>query len=164
MVKTFEQIYKVFENNPDLLVMLKSYTITKDEKKDIVTTVFASLTNQLILNFFYVVIDNQRANLIPEIIDEFVRIGYKELNIKKGIVYSTSPLSDANLLSLQNKVSSMLNANVTLENKIDKNLLGGFKIVVDDYLIDNSLASRLDNLKDELLNKKGENEHGNQSQ
>lgn len=160
-IKMAEQVNKVFADNEDLLVMLKSYNLTKDEKKDIITTVFCSLGNQFFLNFFYVIIDNQRAKLIPEILDEFIRIGYKELNIRKGIVYTTSPLSKTNLLKLQEKTSSILNANVTLENKIDKNLLGGFKITVDDYLIDNSLAYRLSLLKDELLNKKGENEHGN---
>ena len=52
----------------------------------------------------------------------------------------------------------MLNANVTLQNKIDESLLGGFKIQVEDYILDDSMKNRLEKLKETITLKKGEND------
>ena len=54
------------------------------------------------------------------------------------------------------KVSNMLCSKVSLQNKIDNRILGGFKIQVDDYLIDETIQSRLNDLKETLILKKGE--------
>ena len=58
---------------------------------------------------------------------------------------------------MEEKVSQIINANVTLENKIDLSLLGGFKIQVEDYVLDDSLKNQLIKLKEEIILKKGEN-------
>ena len=55
-------------------------------------------------------------------------------------------------------MSSILNANVTLVNKLDESLLGGFKIQVEDYILDDSIKNRLANLKQTIILKKGEND------
>ena len=58
---------------------------------------------------------------------------------------------------MESKISKMLNANVTLQNKIDESLLGGFKIQVEDYILDDSMQNRLNKLKETITLKKGEN-------
>ena len=86
-----------------------------------------------------------------------MRIGLNELNIKRGIVYSTIKLTSSQLKGMERKISKMLNANVTLRNIIDENLLGGFKIQVEDYILDDSMKTRLSKLKETITLKKGEN-------
>ena len=86
-----------------------------------------------------------------------MRIGLNELNIKRGIVYSTIKLTKTQLKGMESKISKMLNANVTLRNVIDENLLGGFKVQVEDYILDDSMKNRLEKLKETITLKKGEN-------
>ena len=61
---------------------------------------------------------------------------------------------------MEAKTSQLLNANVILQNKIDKNLVGGFKIQVDDFIIDQSIKRKLSDLKTTLL-KRGDVVNGN---
>ena len=100
-------------------------------------------------------IDNKRGGHILDVCKEFIRIARNKLHIKKGIVYTTIKLDEKQLLAMSQKVSKILNANVSLTNEIDTSLLGGFKIQVEDYIIDDSLKNRLEKLKDTIA-KKGE--------
>lgn len=156
-VNQIEQLKAIIKSNPELLVLLRSYSLSSDEKKDAITKCFKNKIDEYILNFFYVLIDNSRTKYILEIFNEFVKKALNELNIKKGVVYTTTPLNANQMQLLSKKVSDTLCCKVVLENEIDKDLLGGFKIQVEDYILDDSLKNRLAKLKDELILKKGEN-------
>lgn len=152
------KISEILSKNKDLLYLLKSYGLSTDEKKDTIKTIFEGKISQFILNLFYVLIDNKRGGYLLATCEEFVRISLNELNIKSGVVYTTIKLTSKQIKALEMKVSSILNANVTLVNKLDESLLGGFKIQVEDYILDDSIKNRLANLKQTIILKKGEND------
>ena len=156
-VNEVENLLNIFESNSDLVLLLKDFGLSKDEKKETLSLCFENKLNEYILNLLYVLIDNKRGNYIVDVCNEFVRIGLNELNIKRGIVYSTIKLTLKQLKGMESKISKMLNANVTLRNIIDENLLGGFKIQVEDYILDDSMKYRLEKLKETITLKKGEN-------
>ena len=58
---------------------------------------------------------------------------------------------------LEANITLKLNKNVELTNVIDPSILGGVKIVVNDTVFDNSVANRLQALKQELINGKDAN-------
>lgn len=150
------KIVEIFNENKDLLYLLKSYGLSINEKKEALKVIFEDKISQYILNLFYVLIDNKRGGFILQTCNEFIRISLNELNIKSGMVYSTINLTSQEIKAMEKKVSSILNANVTLTNKIDSSLIGGFKIQVDDYILDDSIKTRLTNLKQTIILKKGE--------
>lgn len=152
-----ENLVEIFEKNKDLVLLLKDHGLSKDEKKETISLCFEGKINEFILNLLYVLIDNKRGGYILDVCNEFVRIGLNELNIKRGIVYSTIKLTKTQLKGIESKISKMLNANVTLRNIIDENLLGGFKVQVEDYILDDSMKNRLEKLKETITLKKGEN-------
>lgn len=153
-----QQIIELLNENKQLLVLLKNYGLSSIEKKETLKICFENKISEYILNLLYVMVDNKRGNCIFDVLNEFVRIALNELNIKSGIIYSTILLSNEQILLIEQKVSKLLKANVTLKNKIDKDLLGGFKIQVEDYIIDDSMKSRLEKLKETIILKKGEND------
>ena len=55
-------------------------------------------------------------------------------------------------------VRPIFDANVTLTNKLDQSIIGGFKIQVEDYILDDSIKNQLYKLKESIILKKGENE------
>ena len=152
-----ENLVEIFEKNKDLVLLLKDHGLSKDEKKETISLCFEGKINDFILNLLYVLVDNKRGGYILDVCNEFVRIGLNELNIKRGIVYSTIILTKTQLKGMESKISKMLNANVTLRNVIDENLLGGFKVQVEDYILDDSMKNRLEKLKETITLKKGEN-------
>ena len=156
-VEEVEQLAAIFEENSDLVRLMKDFGLSKEDKKETLSLCFGNKVSEYILNLFYVLIDNKRGGYILDVCNEFVRRGLNELNIKRGIVYSTIKLTSNQLKGMENKISKMLNANVTLRNIIDENLLGGFKIQVEDYILDDSMKTRLSKLKETIILKKGEN-------
>lgn len=151
-------IIDIMNENKDLLYLLKDYGLSTNEKKETLALCFENKIHEYILNLFYVIIDNKRGKYILDICNEFVRIGLNELNIKKGIIYSTIKLSNKQLSEIEKIISKMLSCNVTLQNQIDASLIGGFKIQVEDYILDDSMKSRLEKLKETITLKKGEND------
>lgn len=149
-------IASILQKNDELLYLLKSYGLSKDEKKETLKVIFEGKISQFILNLFYVLIDNSRGGLILSTCNEFVRIALNELNIKSGVVYTTNKLTSKQLKAMEKRISSILNANVTLTNIIDNSIIGGFKIQVEDYILDDSIKTRLANLKQSIILKKGE--------
>ena len=156
-VNEVEEIAKLLKANKELLILLKNYGLSLDEKKQVLKKCFDSRIKEYILNLFYVLIDNKRGGYILDVCNEFVRIGLNELNIKRGIVYTTIKLTSTQLTAIEKKVSKLLNANVTLTNIIDNSILGGLKVQVEDYILDDSMKNRLEKLKETITLKKGEN-------
>ena len=156
-VDEVEELISLFKENPQINILLKNYGLTRDEKKEILTNCFQNRITNSILNLFYVMIDNKRGGYLLQVCNEFVRIGMNELHVKKGIVYTTIHLSKEQLISMEKKVSKILNSNVILTNVIDLSLLGGFKIQIEDYILDDSMKSRLEKLKETIILKKGDN-------
>ena len=157
-ISEIEQLVSIFEVNPDLLLLLKDHGLSVDEKKETLSLCFENKVNEYVLNLFYVMIDNKRGKYIKDVCNEFVRIGLNELNIKKGIVYSTIKLTKKQLSGFEEKISKMLSCNVMLVNQIDPSLVGGFKVQVEDYILDDSMKHRLEKLKENITLKKGEND------
>lgn len=164
-IEEVTQLIDIISSNCELLLLLKNYGLSKNEKKETLTACFKKNINQYILNLMYVIVDNNRGGYLIDILNEFVKIALNSLNVKKGIVFTTILLSKEQLMLMEKKVSELLNANVILENILDKDLIGGFKVQVEDYIIDDSLKTRLDKLKETIIIKKGKkDDNGNKSQ
>ena len=111
-----ENLVEIFEKNKDLVLLLKDHGLSKDEKKETISLCFEGKINEFILNLLYVLVDNKRGGYILDVCNEFVRIGLNELNIKRGIVYSTIKLTKTQLKGMESKISKMLNARIDLKN------------------------------------------------
>ena len=78
-----QQILKIFAKNQDFLQLIKNDALKKEEKKEILSSVFKNEIPSKILYFMNVIVDHHREKYIQEIIEEFIQICLKHLNIKK---------------------------------------------------------------------------------
>ena len=65
--------------------------------------------------------------------------------------FSTEKLTSVKIKKIEEKVSKELGKKITLKNLIDKELIGGFKIVVGSIVIEDSVKSELKAMKDSLI-------------
>ena len=89
-----------------------------------------------------------------EIFKEFIHECNDELNIIEGIIETPRPLNK-DLIKQLEEVLSKDGKVVELKEKINKSLISGFKITIDNHVIDNSLKNKINDLKDTLLRKEG---------
>ena len=67
-----------------------------------------------------------------------------------GTIFSIKPLSDGQLESFEKETGKLLRKQVRLENKVDKNLIGGVRIFIEGKVIDASIQRKLMNLRENL--------------
>jgi len=149
-VKALLNVFK----DKDINLFLENRFIKGEEKKNLLKDTLKEI-NKYIINFINIVIDDNKIDEIKDILENFIEFYYKEKNISKGVVYGIS-LDSYRLKELEDKLSKKLNKTILLEFIKDDSLIGGYKVVVDNILYDNSYKRKLDNLKENLL-KEGEN-------
>lgn len=146
-----KEIVKAIQENKEFLNLLTSAFITKSERKQIVNQILKDAPFKEIVSFMDVIIDNDRGNLVLNILVEFISISNRHDNIAEGIIYSTINLDSKQMDSIAKAISMKINRQVYLKNQIDERLIGGIKVVIEDYIFDGSLNYKITNLKNMLL-------------
>jgi len=99
------------------------------------------------LNFLRLVVKNRRLPALPAIIDAFdtlVAISKGEIGAE---VISADKLSAVQLKDLKAALKASTGRDVTLSTRVDSSLLGGLIVKVGSRMMDNSLKTKLQNLK-----------------
>lgn len=147
-MKTVKQI---FTQNKEYLSFFAHYRISGTEKKEVLKQVFSKELDKEVLHFLLLLVDKKRIKGILEITSAFNSLCNESKHIKEGIVYSVNELSDEQLQSIETSVSEKIGYRVSFLNRIDKELISGVKVVVEDQVIDGSMKYRIQSLKAELL-------------
>ena len=67
-----------------------------------------------------------------------------------GILYTVLPVTMEQLEMIEERTAATIGKEVRLKNRIDRSILGGAKIYVDSKLIDTSLKTKLENMRQRM--------------
>ena len=139
---------RVCKESRAFAIMLKSPVIRHEKKKDILVKIFSGKVNKLTLGFIEIITRKNREPLLVLIANEF----HNAYNVYKGIgkasVTTTIPMDDelrAEIVGIVKKLSEK--KSVEIDEKVDKEMIGGFILNVGDRQIDASIRSKLKALK-----------------
>lgn len=136
--------------NPDLMKVLSAPMISKNEKKDLVETIFSSSLSLEIINFLKILIDKGRIEAIFEIEDEFEKSLDKARNIKKITAIAAVELSEDIKIKLTEKLKAVTGSTVILNTLTDPSVIGGIMLKIGNEQIDGTVKGRLESLKMEI--------------
>jgi len=138
-------------DEPEFLKILRLPQITKGDKHDMIKNVFEGRVNKEVFNFINILVDKNRVGYLKAIDDEFEKL-YNEFNkVVKAVVYSAKSLSDAQVKQLTETLSKKFKSEVEITNKIDNSLISGIRVEANNQVIDNSIFTKLSNMRDILL-------------
>ena len=140
--------HNTIQKSRDLELMLKSPVIKHDKKLAILEAIFKAKVTALTMAFIEILTRKNREPLLPEIAGEF----HNAYNVYKGIgkasVTTTIPMDTKTRQQFETIVKQLSNRKeVELEEKVDKDLIGGFILNVEDKQIDASIRNNLKKLK-----------------
>jgi len=141
-----ELIAETCKNSKDLQLMLKSPIIKPEKKLAVTKKIFGGEIGTVSLNFISLLAEKNRESLLMEIASAFGTVYRKYQGILSAEIISAVPLTEEE----RNKATQVvkgLGDKVELTEKIDKDIIGGFIIRVDDKQYDASVASRITALK-----------------
>ncbi len=140
------------KNDMDFKSVMVHPKINKEEKKNIIGSVFGTQIDHMLLNFLKLLIDKGRFSKLEEIRKEFNKEYNKFNNIQVVYVKSATKLKDNEVQKLKETLETKLNKKVEFVLTTDESLLAGIRIKINDQIIDNSADGRLQRLKRSVLN------------
>ncbi len=136
----------IFTSEERLLDILGHPRISKSEKKDLVDKILKGKVSQEVLNFIYILIDKRRESNILDIEEEYERLYNKHKNIVKVVAKTAVPMEDDAKMKLVNVLGEKLEKKIELTNLVDKSIMGGVLLKIEDKLIDGSLKGQLESI------------------
>ncbi len=137
-------LISISNDNKKIFSYLASREITIDEKKKLVKELTCDY--EYYNNWLNILIESGRSKYLKNYIEELINIYNKEKGIIKGFAYTTIPLNQNLIKELEESSSKKINKKVMLINKIDKELIGGIRLEIDDDVWDNSIKNKLKQL------------------
>ncbi|MDD4183900.1 MAG: ATP synthase F1 subunit delta [Candidatus Izemoplasmatales bacterium] len=138
--------YQELENE-DHLSLFNNPRLTKKERKDLLKDI---VSEEDYRNFLYVLIDNDRFELLQAIRLEFEELIRDMGKILKVKVVSREPLDQKNKERLIHKLESEYKRKIELEETIDPKIIAGFKLEYDGKVSDQTINRRLHELRTNL--------------
>ncbi|QDA59795.1 ATP synthase F1 subunit delta [Hymenobacter jejuensis] len=142
---------KTLEQNRDLRLLLRNPIVQHDKKLAILRAVFGGKVSELTEKFFTIITQKNRESALEFIGTEFL----SQYNVLRGVqvaeVTTATPLTP----ELRAEVTKLVREQtglqqVTLNEKVDEALIGGFILRVGDRQIDDSVRYRLRKLRNEF--------------
>lgn len=138
---------KVCTSNHDFVRMLQNPVIHADKKKKVIIQIFGDSVNTMSLSFMNLMIRKRRERYLPSIAEAFNDLYKVSKGIKTAYVTSAISLSANEKAGILDIISKLTDKKIDLVESTDEHLLGGFVINVDDFQVDQSIATKIKELK-----------------
>jgi len=139
-------IDNIIVSTRDFRLFLKNPIIKKKKKQVVISEIFGDQISKLTLAFLDIIVKNNREEYIEGIAKEFIDKYRKLKNIKTAYL-KTAVETD---IYLKNKIIDILEkqtkAEIDLIEEVDKNLIGGFVLTIDDKQYDASILFKMKKL------------------
>ena len=140
-------IRSVSKSNPDFVNMLESPLIKTDKKQSIIKLLFEGKVHELTMKFMMLMAEKKREGYLDDISFSFVDQYKQHKNIVTAVLSSAFKLDSDTKSKILSIIKESFNGTVEIEEKIDANLIGGFKIKIGDRQVDASVQRKLNDLK-----------------
>jgi len=141
----------IFENKK-LQIMLSSPVIKTELKRNVLTEIFGKKTTNITAELIDLLIRNKRLLIFGEVAKQYT-ILYDYLEGKEtAMVTSAIPLTEEMNAKVLTKVEEITKKEVTIENIVNKDIIGGFILRIGDVQYDASIANKLQLLKRQFDN------------
>ncbi|MEM6830318.1 MAG: ATP synthase F1 subunit delta [Bacteroidota bacterium] len=142
-----ENLSNLYKNNRDLYLMLHSPIIPNLKKVEVIKAIFKGKVNDLTLQSFETILRKNRGNILGAISNEFLHQynemkGLQEVSVTSGVQLSKSQLE--NFEKVARRISGK---EPVMTAHVDPDIIGGFILKVGDKQIDQSLSSKLKDVK-----------------
>lgn len=147
--KELREIAEVFETNPELYKLFLSPAITIEEKLGVAEQIFKG-TDETVLDFMCVLIQNRRTNYIKSIAEDFHTMYNRECGIIDVKVISAQPLNDQQKKKVIETMTKKTGKTIVLSEETAPSIIGGMIIEYNNMRIDGSIKNRLKQFEREL--------------
>ena len=146
--KDMVSLWKALSESAELNALIGNPVYSKDQQLNVVQGIAQKASfHKVTSNFLGVLAMKGRLSMLSAILAAFFAEMEKRHNVMEAKVVSAFPLSEAQQKALADTLSQKTGKAIRLDLQIDKSLLGGMVVTVGSRMIDDSLKTRLSQLK-----------------
>lgn len=136
-------------SNRDLINLLSSPIVKADKKISIVDAIYGSHFSDLTKRYFHLIIKKGREALLPNIAEAFIDLYKKMQKVSTVSLKVAEEMEAGQLEAIKAKLadSPSTEENIELDVTVDKDLIGGFVLEMEGRQYDESVRSKISNLK-----------------
>ncbi|MCP4310375.1 MAG: ATP synthase F1 subunit delta [Bacteroidetes bacterium] len=135
----------------ELQYMLVVPTLQPGQKVVLMEKLFKSHVNDASMSLISLVIKNKRDVYLPGIARNFRDLYRKAMKISSATLLTAEPVEDAALKSIKEMLAKAYDAKVELSTEVDKEVIGGFVLTIEDMQYDASVSTSLRKFRKQLL-------------
>lgn len=144
----FEQLLNLSE---DLRRLVRSPVFSADDQTKAIGAVLDKAgIGGLTANFFRLIARNRRLFAAPDMIKAFRSLAARARGEAQAEVVSAQALSDQQMQQLKDSLRASVGKDVQITAKVDPALLGGLVVKIGSRMIDSSLRTKLNSLKNAM--------------
>ena len=154
--KVLDNVYKdmIFISElciiPEIKEILISPVIVPSKKIGILNAVLKGNVGELTLSLIGLAVKNGRESFIPAIARVFIHDTMNYKGITESLLTTAVKVDSKVKNQISELISKVFNTKVELSEKIDKDIIGGFILRIDDNYIDASVRNKLRRIEKEL--------------
>jgi F-type H+-transporting ATPase subunit delta len=136
--------------DPELLALADNPKITADLVFQVIADVLER--QQVALpgaarNFLRVIVDNGRLPILPEIARQYRSLLNARGGVSDAVIQSAWPIEPAQLVQIVPALERRFGRRLEVRVEIDRDLIGGIRVVVGDEVLDTSVKAGLEQMK-----------------
>ncbi len=130
---------------------LANPSIPLDTRIATAESIFGKVVSPPVLNLIRLMLRRGRIEELPRLAAEYRRLDDERQGIVRATATSALPLTPDEVTALTKRLAQTTSGRVELDTEVDSNLLGGLVVRLGDRLIDGSVRSRLERLRNQLV-------------
>lgn len=150
--KDVDQLLFLLQTQPRLKELLASPVVQTSEKRSFLDQVFKGQFNSLTLDFFHLLLKNNREIYLLEMCLNFQGLYGKLTGIKSAQLVTAIRIDESQMEKFNKLIQDRFGSKAEVSTRVDEKLLGGFILKVEDHQLDASVATQLKKMRRELVN------------
>jgi F-type H+-transporting ATPase subunit delta len=131
--------------------LLKSPVIQTSEKIRILRQIFSQSVTEASMNLLELVTKNKREIFLESICRNVLAMIRKEKNIKTAVITTSRELNQETMQLIIKILEKELGSLVELTERVNQKIIGGLILSIDDKQYDASVATRLKQIRQQLI-------------
>ena len=141
----------LLRQNPSFAAFLADPGVAESERSAALDRLFRGRVSPLVMNLMGVLNARGRLNLLGAVTEAYADLLDEQLGNVEVDVTVARKLDTAQLEEVRQRVSQALGKNAVVHQYVDEEIIGGLVLRVEDRLIDASVKSQLEVLRERML-------------
>ena len=136
---------------PELNQLLITRRVQVQDKINMLKNILGDNISNIEMDLMVLLMENGHMMLFGEVVKRFDYLLDKESKVVKVQITSSSILSDDEVQRISSKIENNIQKEVEVKMETDESIIGGIKLRVGNTLIDGSIYSHLQKMRDTLI-------------